>query len=164
MKKVKVSQRPAARGEITLQPSRLRMFLIYIVLFAIAIAFGQLIRLVIYREEGTLAWLASNWPVTLAIIFGGAALMAVIERRRWTLRVLGRDEVEGPTGAFGERISIPLSQIDWERTRRSLSSRLKLGNAIYGPERRRIIVSQWFFEPEGLREMLRAIGYEKQRL
>jgi hypothetical protein len=164
MKKAKVTKRPTAREDLTLRPSRLRMFLIYIVLFALAIAAGQLIRLVLYPSEGTTGWLVERWPVTLGIIVGGAALMALLERNRWTLRLVNREQLEGPTGAFGERIRIPLSEINWERTRRSLNSRVKIGNGIYGLERRRILVSQWFFEPEGLHEMLRALGYEKQTL
>src|SRR5690606_5004404 len=97
MKKIKVTKRPAARGEITLQPSRVRMFLVYIVLFALAIAAGQVIRWVLYREDITQPWMGGNWMVAGGIVLGAAALMALLERNRWTLRVIGRERVEGPT-------------------------------------------------------------------
>ncbi len=154
MKKVKVTKRPGARGDVVLQPSRLRMFLIYMVLFTLAIGVGLLIRLMMDQQDVSAVWFANNWPSGVGIIVGGAALLSIIERRRWTLRVLDGRKLEGPTGAFGERLIIPAEDIDWERTQHSLSSRLKIGNAIYGPERKRIIVSQWFFEPDKLQEML----------
>ncbi len=154
MKKVKVTKRPGARGDVVLQPSRLRMFLIYMVLFTLAIGVGLLIRLMMDQQDVSAVWFANNWPSGVGIIVGGAALLSIIEQRRWTLRVLDGRKLEGPTGAFGERLIIPAEDIDWERTQHSLSSRLKIGNAIYGPERKRIIVSQWFFEPDKLQEML----------
>ena len=162
MKKVKVTKRPSARADLVLRPSRLRMFLIYIVLFALAIGFGLIIRLLVNQGEFTLGWVQDNWVAGAGIIFGGAALMAFIERNRWVLRVPDHELLEGPTGMFGERITIRLDEIDWERTQRSLSSRLKIGNAIYGPDRARILVSPWFFEPEGIRELFSAIGYDRQ--
>ena len=163
MKKGKATRRPSAQAEIVLRPSRLRMFLIYIVLFALAIGLGLLIRLLFDRGSLTLGWLQQSWLTGAAIIFGGAALMAFIERSRWVLRVLEHQRLEGPTGMFGERVEIRLDEIDWERTLRSLSSRLKIGNAIYGPSRARILVSPWFFEPEAVRELFHAIGVDRQR-
>jgi len=160
MAKAKVTKRPVQRQDLTLQPSRLRMFLVYLVMFTLAIAVGLLIRLLVNRGAFTLLWMQENWPAGVGIIFGGSALMALIERSRWTLRVLGRDRLEGPTGLFSERIVIPRDEIDWERTRRSLTSPLKIGNAIYGHGRTRVMVSQWFFKPDELRELLGLLGYK----
>ena len=158
MKKVKVTKRPSARGDLLLQPSRLRMFGIYVVMFSVAIGIGVLLRMATSQESAT-GWFGENWPMTILIIVGGAALLALIERGRWTLRVLDGRQLEGPSGAFGERYVFPADQIDWGRTRRSLSSRLKIGNAIYSKDNRRIVISQWFFEPEALREFLTRLGY-----
>jgi hypothetical protein len=97
------------------------------------------------------------------LIIGGAGVLALIERNRWTLRIIDREAIEGPSGAFGERYTIRIDEIDWERTRRSLGSRLKIGNAIYGPERRRIVISQWFFPPEALRTLLDVIRPKRAR-
>lgn len=160
MKKVKVTKRPGPQGELIVLPSRLRMFLIYMVMFSLAIGIGLLLRLAVDRESFTAEWLSSGWISWLGVVIGGAALMALIERSRWKLRVVERDKLEGPTGAFGERLVIPFNEIDWPRTQRSLSSKLKIGNAIYGRGRQRIIVSQAFFDPAALSELLRAIGYK----
>lgn len=160
MAKAKVTKRPAQRQDYTLQPSRLRMFLIYLVMFALAILLGLLIRLVFYRGEDLLAYLRENWVAGAAITVGGSLVMALVERSRWTLRVVGRSQLEGPTGLFSERIVIPINEIDWERTRRSLDSWLKVGNAIYGQGRTRVIVSQGFFKPEELKELLALLGYK----
>ena len=154
MTKTKVTKRPSPRGDITLQPSRLRMFLIYVVLFSLAIGIGLVIRLLMNQLDVTGGWFAENWPSGVGIIIGGAALLSFIERSRWTLRLLEGRRLEGPSGAFGERLVIPAEEIDWVLTQRSLGSWLKIGNAIYGKERKRIIVSQWFFDPEKLRDLL----------
>jgi hypothetical protein len=163
MKKVKVTKRPSTRADLVLRPSPLRMFFIYIILFALALGIGLLIRLIVNRGSFTLEWLQQNWIAGLAIIFGGAALMPLIERSRWMIRVLNNSIIEGPTGMFGERITIGLDEIDWTRTQRSLTSRLKLANAIYGPASARILISQWFFDPVPLQEFLDAIGFDPQR-
>ncbi|HEX9017802.1 MAG TPA: hypothetical protein VF806_01360 [Anaerolineaceae bacterium] len=161
MAKIKVSKRPSPGGDITLLPSRLRMFLVYLVLLAVALAVGLALRFLVNRGGFTATWLEENWPAGLIITFGGSALLAFIERNRWKLRVLDGDRIEGPTGTFGERIVIPVDEIDWTRTLNSLRSWLKIGNAIYGSARVRIIISQWFFHPNELKELLKAIGYEK---
>lgn len=155
-KKMKVTKRPNPRGDYVLQPTWLRMFLIYIVLFILAIGLGTLLRLAFSRENLG-SWFTENWDTTLAIIVGGAALLALIERGRWTLRVLDGRRLEGPSGAFGERFEFPVEQIDWERTNRSLGSWLKIGNAIYSQDRRRIAISQWFFDPGRLQTLIELI-------
>lgn len=162
MTKAKIARRPAQRQDLTIQPSRLRMFLVYLVMFTLAISLGLLIRVAVNPGETSLAYFQENWVPGVAIILGGSLLMAVIERSRWTLRVLGRNQLEGPTGLFSERITIPADEIDWERTRRSLESWLKIGNAIYGSGRTRVMVSQWFFNPEELKELLGMLGYKKK--
>jgi hypothetical protein len=129
-------------------------------MFTLAILIGLVIRLLVNQGESTQAYLQENWPSGVLIIVGGSALMTVIERSRWTLRVLERDKLEGPTGLFNERVVIPKNEIDWERTKRSLSSRLGMGNAIYGAGRLRVIVSQWFFNPDDLKELLGMLGYK----
>lgn len=133
------------------------MFLIYMVLFALAIGAGVLLRLATNRESVG-GWFMENWPMTIIIIVGGAALLSIIERSRWTLRVLDGRRLEGPTGAFGERSVMPAEQIDWEKSKRSLGSRVKIGNAIYGRDGRRIVVNQWFFDPEKFQTILDMIS------
>ena len=157
MKKLKVTKRPGSRAGLVLKPSRLRMFAIYALLFGLAIGFGLLLRMMF--SPGGIG--PVNIPVTLLAVLGGALLMAFIEHSRWTLRVGEGEQLEGPTGAFGERTSIPLKGIDWARTRRSLSSRLKIGNSIYASANSRVMVSPWFFDPQKFHEFLTAIGYDK---
>jgi hypothetical protein len=171
MKRAKATGRPQQRqnaarrssvprrgDSLTVRPSRLRMFAVYVVMFAAALAVGMIFRMIANGWEATAQWITGQWPALVGIIFGGGALMAVIEHGRWTLRLLDGDRLEGPTGMFGERIVIPTGEIDWERTRRSMSGRLKMGNAIYGPGRTRILISPWFFEPAALRELLDRVG------
>lgn len=162
MKKTKVTKRPAQRGETVIQPSRLRMFVIYLVLFVLAIGIGTLVRLALNRESLGI-WFTENWRMTLLIVVGGAALLSLVERSRWTLRLLDGRRLEGPSGAFGERYIIPAEQIDWEQTNRSLGSWLKIGNAIYGPERKRIVVSQWFFDPQELSALFDQLKTKSRR-
>ncbi len=160
MKKVKVTRRPG-RVDYILLPNRLRMFIIYFILFTLAVVFGFLIRFLLYRTGLDSDWLLTNGPTILGLIILVAAVVPFIERRRWTLRVAGGEKVEGPTGAFGDRMAIPLREINWDRTRRSLTSGFKLGNAIHGPDRDRILVSPWFYNPGQFREFLKAIGFEE---
>jgi hypothetical protein len=156
MKKVKLTNRPAPREGLTLKPSRLRMFVIYAFLFALAVLFGLLIRLILSPS----AFGDMDWNILFLAVFGGAAVMAFIEQSRWVLRVRkGGELLEGTTGAFGARVTIPIDSIDWERTRRSLSSWLKIGNSIYVTSIQRIMVSPWFFDPHEFSSFIKAIGY-----
>ncbi len=158
MPRYKVTRRPSARPDTVLKPSLWRMTLIYAILFVVAIGIGLLIRALITRENLVVSWLQENWPVTLVALFGGSALLSLAERSRWSLRLVGGDRLEGPSG-FGERVTLHLAEIDWKRTRRSLSSRMKIGNGIYDNERNRILVSPWFFDPAKFREMMAMLGY-----
>jgi hypothetical protein len=161
MKKVKVTQRPSGQDDFTLRPSRLRMFGIYIVMFTVALAAGLLLRMLVNGDGFSMEFIQQNWPTGVGVVILGAATLALIERSRWTLRVIGGGLLEGPTGAFGERLGIPLQEIDWERTRRSLSSRLKIGNAIYANSRQRIMISPWFFAPAEIKELFSRIGADR---
>lgn len=135
------------------------MFLVYIVLLTLAIGIGFFIRFLFYHDSFTSAWLTSNAPIFLVLILVGSVLITFMEYKRWIIRVEDGDKVEGPSGAFGERLSIPLKEIDWARTHRSLGSWFKFGNAIYVSPRVRILISPWFFNPGRFREFLDAIGY-----
>jgi hypothetical protein len=159
MKKVKVTRRPGA--SFVLRPSRVRMFLVYIVILALAIGVGLAIQFLFRRNSLSPNWFMTDGPTYLAIILGGAIIISLMEYSRWIIHVENGDTVEGPSGAFGERLSIQLKEIDWQRTRRSLNSWLKFGNAIYSGPRRRILISPWFFSPARFREFLSAIGYDK---
>ncbi len=160
MKRAKVTKKPAARPDLVLRPARLRMFGIYLVLFGLAIGAGLLIRQLVSQDAFSEGWLQNNWLTAVGIIVGGSALMAILERGRWTLRLLNGDKLEGPSGAIGERVVIPAGEIDWERTRKSLNSRVKIGNGIYAANRR-ILVSPWFFDPREFRSLLEKVGYPK---
>ena len=157
MAKIRVTKRPTQ--DFILKPNRVRMFLIYIILFALAIVLGTGIRWLLYRDTLTPGWWSNNGTIAVVIIVVGALLMSVTEYSRWTLRVVGGNTIEGPAGMFGSREALSIAAIDWERTRRSLSSWLKIGNAIYDVSRQRILVSPWFFTPREFREMLDLIGY-----
>lgn len=161
MKKVKVTKRPKMQ-EFVLRPSRLRMIAIYIFLFALALGVGFLIRLVINPGSLNLAELEKSWIAYVAILLGAPILLAVMDFRRWTLRILDGDRVEGPAGPFGERLAIGLDEIDWERTKRSLSSWLKMGNAIYASRRERILLNPWFYPSQTYVEFLDLIGFNKR--
>lgn len=161
MKKVKVTKKPGT--SFILRPSRVRMFLVYVVILALAIGAGLTIQFLFRRNSLRPDWFMTDGPTYLAIILGGASIISLMEYSRWIIRVEDGDTVEGPSGAFGERLSIPLKEIDWQRTRRSLNSWLKFGNAIYSSPRRRILISPWFFRTAQFREFLTAIGYDKAR-
>lgn len=135
------------------------MFAVYVVVFALAILFGSGIRWIFNHDTFGPSWLANQGPVTVAIIAVGAGFMSLTEYSRWTLRFNGSDMLEGPSGVFGDRLAIDIHNIDWKATRRSLTSWLKIGNAIYGPARQRILVSPWFFNPGEFRELLEQIGF-----
>ncbi len=137
------------------------MFLVYLVILSLAIGTGLLIQFLFRRDSFGPGWLQTDSITYLAIILAGSLIVSLMEYPRWTLRVEGGEKVEGPSGAFGERLSIPVKEIDWMRTRRSLTSWLKFGNAIYVSPRERILVSPWFFDQGKFREFLAAIGYEK---
>lgn len=160
MKKIKVTKRPGTN--FILRPSRVRMFLVYIVILTLAMSASLLFQYIFGRSNFGPEWYKKDSLIYLLVILGGAVLITLFEYSRWTLRVENGEQVEGPSGAFGERLVIPVKEIDWARSRRSLDSWLKFGNAIYSSPRRRILVSPWFFDPAQFREFLRAIGYEKQ--
>lgn len=157
MRKAKSTRRPATRENLVLKPSRLRMFVIYIILFSLAVVVGFMIRLIFSGFAAD----DLDWTLYLVVVFGGAVVMAFMEVPRWTLRVLdGGELLEGTTGAFGTRISIPIKSIDWERTHRSISSRVKIGNNIYATSVQRLMVSPWFFDPQEFKSFLESIGYQ----
>ncbi len=158
MNKINDTKRPGER--YVLRPSRPRMFLIYTVILALAIGAGFLIRSVIYHTGFNL--LQTDGLFFAGLILFGAVVITLMEYSRWTMHVEIGEAVEGPSGALGERLSIPLDQIDWKRTRRSLTSWLKFGNAIYASPRQRILVSPWFFDPKKFREFLTIIGSDKR--
>lgn len=160
MKKVKVTKRPKAQSEFVLQPSRLRMIVIYALLFMLAYGIGLLIRYII--SGGTLEFdrLREDWLLDVLVIFGGPVLLAFLDYKRWVIKVQG-DQLEGLSGPFGDRSTFTTQEIDWTRTGRSLSSRVKIGNGIYANANRRILISPWFYRPADYRTFLDLIGYEK---
>ncbi len=158
MTKIKVTKRPGEK--YVLHPSRPRMFVVYTVILALALGVGFLIRYLIYHTG--LDLLQTDGLFFLGLILFGAVLITLMEYSRWTLHVESGENVEGPSGALGERLAIPLDEIDWKRTRRSLASWLKFGNAIYASPRQRILVSPWFFDPKKFREFLTMIGYDRK--
>ena len=160
MKKIKVTKRPGT--SLVLRPSRVRMFLVYVAILTLAIGFGLLISFLFWRHNFGPTWIMTETPTYLALILGGAFIITLMEYSRWIIHVEGGETVEGPAGGLGERLSIPIKEIDWTRTRRSLNSWLKFGNAIYSSPRQRILISPWFFQPAQFREFLTAIGYDKQ--
>lgn len=156
MKKVKVTKKSAP--EQLFQPSVLRMYLIYTLLFVLAYAFGLLIRYITNREQFTIDRLTNDWLVDTLIVFLGPLLLAFLYKRRWSVKVVGRDTIEGPTGAFSDRVTLPLREINWAMTERSIESRLGMANGIYAGGRR-ILVNKWFFTPSDWQELLDRIGY-----
>ena len=163
MKKVKVTRKLQSRADFTLHPSRVRMMLIYAIFFALAVLAGMLIRLAFNRGSLSLAELFSYWVMNLAIVVGGSVLFALLDYSRWTIRVVGGEKIEGPSGALGTRSLLPLDEIDWARSGKSLRSRLKVGNAIYAPGRQRILISPWFYAPTAFSEFLDRIGYTPEQ-
>ncbi len=159
MKKVRAARKSQSRSDYSLRPSRVRMALIYAFFFALAVMFGMLIRVVFNNENASPAELFSDWGPNLAIVVVGAVLFAMIDYSRWTIRVQGGEQIEGPSGGMGRRMILPLEEIDWKRTRRSLESRLKIGNAIYTFDGQRILISPWFYPPGNYSELLDLIGY-----
>jgi hypothetical protein len=159
MKKIKVTRRPQTRQDFILFPSRVRMTMIYAVLFALAVLLGIVIRLFAYRDNLNLDVILEGWVVNLGIVVGGAVLFALLDYTRWTIRVLGGEKLEGPSGAMGSRAQMLLDDIDWERSGRNLRSRLKIGNAIYTSGRQRILISPWFYDPKLFAEFLERIGF-----
>ena len=157
MAKIRATKRPG--HDYTLRPNRLRMFFVYVILFALAIVLGTGIRWLLYRDTFTQGWWSSNGTTAIIIVVIGAALMSFTEYSRWTLRVVGGSTIEGPAGMFGARESLSIAAIDWDRTHRSLGSWLKIGNAIYDVSREHILVTPWFFNPGEFKEMLDLIGY-----
>jgi hypothetical protein len=157
--KIKIPKRTGA--SLIIRPSRLRMIGVYIIILTIAISVGLAIRFLLSHESVTLDWLQSDALPLAAIIIGGSVFISFLEYSRWTLRVENGDSVEGPAGAFGERMTLSLKEIDWVKTHRSLDSWLQFGNGIYSTPRRRILVSPCFFKPAEFREFLSAIGYDR---
>ncbi|MBE0699243.1 MAG: hypothetical protein IH586_20160 [Anaerolineaceae bacterium] len=163
MKKMKVTRKPQSRQEYVLHPSRVRMVIIYAIFFTVAVAIGIIIRLVVNQGNASMGELFSDWATNLAIVIGGAVVFALLDYSRWTIRVVGGENVEGPSGALGTRALLPLKDIDWERSGRSLRSSLKIGNAIYTIGRQRILISPWFYEPGSFSEFLDRIGYGPEK-
>jgi len=156
MKKIKSTRRPGPREGLVLRPSRVRMFLIYSVLFAMAMGVGFLIRFIFSPDS----FQNIDWATMGIVAVGGGAVMSFFEHQRWVLRVRDNGELlEGTTGAFGSRVTIPIKSIDWELTRRSLRSWLKIGNSIYVTRMQRVMVSPWFFNPGDFERFLKEIGY-----
>jgi len=158
MKKAKVTRNPRSQAEFVLRPSRWRMLLIYVILFALAVTFGLLIRSIFSGGFST-ETIFGDWQINAIIVVGGAVAFALLDYRRWTMRVQGGEYLEGPTGAFGERIILPLKEINWERSGKSLRSRFGVGTAIYTHGGRRILISPWFYEPGHFKAFLYEIGY-----
>jgi len=159
MKKVKVTRKPGTNKDYTLRPVRWRMALIYAFFFTIAVLIGMSIRLIFNSRNEPLSEMFSDWYINLAIVVGGAVIFALVDYARWTIRVIGGEKVEGPSGALGDRFSMPIHEIDWPRSAKSLNSRLKVGNAIYSAKRGRILISPWFYNSSAFRELLTRIGY-----
>jgi hypothetical protein len=162
MKKAKVTRKPLSRSDFTLYPSRLRMVTIYGSFFALAVIVGLLIRLATSGANTNYAELFIDWQMNLAIVVGGAVLFAILDFKRWTIRVISGELVEGPSGALGDRVKLEIKDIDWERSGRSLNSRLKVGNAIYTLGRQRILISPWFYPSNVFSEFLEHIGYREK--
>jgi hypothetical protein len=161
MNKSKPAKRVNKKADFILRPNRLRMGLIYAFFFGLALAIGTLIRFALDGFAFNSQSLFGDWRINLLIVFGGAALFALLDYRRWTIRVLGGDRLEGPSGALGDRQVLPIADIDWTRTRRSLGSRLKVGNGIYAGPRNRILISPWFYNPADFAQFAEIIGWKE---
>ena len=161
MQKAKVTRRAKALNEFILKPNRLRMFIIYTLLFILAYGLGLLIRYAINPTEFNLERLKEDWLIDILIVFGGPILLALLDSQRWIVQIKGGDQLEGLSGAFGERATFAVKDIDWVRTRKSLSSRLKIGNGIYSQTRKRILISPWFYTPDAYQEFLKIIGFNR---
>ena len=137
------------------------MFLSYTVLFALAYGAGILLRMLFSPSEERVRLLTGDWLRDFAIVAGGALLLSLLDFRRWTVRIHAGDRLEGASGAFGERVTIPIDEIDWTQTGRSLQSRVKLGNGIYAISRERILISPWFYSPGDYQDFLERIGFSR---
>ncbi len=162
MKAVKVTRKSLSRKEYLLLPSRVRMIAIYAAFFALAVMVGMLIRILFNRSGATLGELFSDWIFNLAIVVGGSVIFALVDYSRWTIRVVEGESVEGPSGAMGARLALPVGEIDWDRSRRSLNSWLKVGNAIYTFDRQRILISPWFYNSKKFSDFLSQLGYRPE--
>ena len=160
MKKVKVTKRPKTQTEFVLKPNRLRMFLIYMVLFILAYGVGTVLRYILTGGDLDLERMGEDWLIDVLIVFGGPVLLALLDYNRWVIKYQ-ENQLEGLSGAFGERSVFPIREIDWKRTARSLSSRVKIGNGIYAQTSRRILISPWFYNPGDYKTFLDLIGYDK---
>jgi len=163
MKNEKMARKTGARLDYILRPVRWRVALIYAIFFALAVLAGLSIRVAFNANKESFATLFSDWYFNFIIVIGGSILFALLDYSRWTIRVINGDRIEGPTGAFGERAELPLKEIDWTRSSRSLNSRLKVGNAIYTLTRKRILISPWFYKQEDFKELLDYIGYKPKQ-
>jgi uncharacterized membrane protein YciS (DUF1049 family) len=136
------------------------MYLIYMLLFLVVylVAFG--IRSMTDPQTYNLAYLIANWQLDVLLVFGVPFLLALLYRGRWILRVVDGERVEGSAGAFAQRVELPIREINWEATRKSFSSRLKLANSLSAGSRR-ILINIWFYAPEAFAEFLSSIGYDR---
>jgi hypothetical protein len=162
MKKMKVTRRPGSGANFTLYPSRVRIALIYASFFTIAVLVGLLIRIFTGGQYDP-AVLFGDWAINLGIIIGGAVLFALMDYKRWTIQVIARESIEGPSGPMGERSQLPLKDIDWSRSGKSLRSRFKVGNAIYTLDRKRILISPWFYDPASYAQFKEQIGFSETK-
>lgn len=135
------------------------MFLIYLILFVLAYGFGILLRLIFNSGAADFPALFDDWYLDVGIVVGGAFLLALVDFRRWTVRVLNGDQLEGPAGPFGERMAVPLKTIDWARSSKSLMSGFGMANGIYTIDRQRVLFNRWFYAPDSLQEFFKQIGF-----
>ncbi|NLG97268.1 MAG: hypothetical protein GX491_07905 [Chloroflexi bacterium] len=157
MKRVKVTKQK--QREFTLRPSRLRMFVIYLVLFVFAYGFGILLRLIFNNGAADFPAFFDDWYLDAGIVVGGAFVLALVDFRRWTVRIMNGDQLEGPAGPFGERLAVPLRNIDWTRSTKSLKAGLGMANGIYTIDRQRVLFNRWFYAPNSLQEFFDRIGF-----
>jgi uncharacterized membrane protein YciS (DUF1049 family) len=160
MTRVKVTKRTRPSPDFILKPSLGRMYFIYMLLFlsVYLVSFG--LRSLNDPQTFNLEYLIANWQLDVLLIFGAPLLLALFYRGRWTLRVVDGERIEGSAGAFAQRVELPIREINWEATRRSFSSRLKLANSLTAGNRR-ILINIWFYAPEAFAEFLSAIGYDR---
>lgn len=159
MKTVKVPRKSKSQAEFILRPSRWRMMIIYTVMFTLAVLAGLLIR-TIFGGGTSVQAIFGDWYINLGIVVVGAVLFALVDYSRWTMRVQGGETIEGPSGAFGDRSTLSLKDINWARSGKSLRSRIKIGTGIYTNGGKRILISPWFYEPARYQEFLDQIGYQ----
>lgn len=160
MKKARPYNRSQNQSSQVLRPNRLRMLAIYTLLFALAYGLGLLLRYIFNPAAFAPERMQDDWIMDTLIILGGPLLLSLVDYKRWIVEVQGGMRLEGFAGAFSDRTGFAVRDIDWQRTRRSLSSRLKIGNAIYSNDHQRILISPWFYNRRDYRNFLAAIGYE----